>query len=120
MKVIRMSLSEVKNSLSGVVHEVQTRGDVVIITRHGHDAARLTPIGSVKVEHQSLGKPPHRVAVSDKRKARPNIPHVRASSQASPHRATTWTDLNSLAEQIRKHWPEGITAEDVMNDVRGK
>jgi prevent-host-death family protein len=30
-----------------------------------------------------------------------------------------WTALNKLAERIRAQWPEGVSAEDVLNDVRG-
>lgn len=29
-----------------------------------------------------------------------------------------WTELNKLAERIRAQWPQGVTAEDVLNDVR--
>lgn len=29
-----------------------------------------------------------------------------------------WSELNRLAERIRAQWPEGVTAEDVLNDIR--
>ncbi len=29
-----------------------------------------------------------------------------------------WTELNRLAERIRAQWPKGVTAEDVLNDIR--
>ncbi len=31
----------------------------------------------------------------------------------------TWTELNRLAEQLRSRAPSGMTASDIMNDVRG-
>jgi prevent-host-death family protein len=30
-----------------------------------------------------------------------------------------WTALNRLAERIRAQWPQGVSAEDVLNDIRG-
>ena len=122
-KVVRMPLSDVKNGLSSVVDNIIKKGDVVIITRHGHDAARLTPIGPVKGVALVHSKPPHRFRA--KHVAGGESAHVVATGNMEPpsgHRqsATTWEDLNSLAEQIRKAWPKGITAEDVMNDIRGE
>jgi prevent-host-death family protein len=29
-----------------------------------------------------------------------------------------WADLDALAEEIGKHWPEGVSAVDAVRDVR--
>lgn len=30
-----------------------------------------------------------------------------------------WTALNNLREQLKDQWPEGASAQDIINDVRG-
>ena len=30
----------------------------------------------------------------------------------------SWADLDALAEEIGKHWPEGVSAVDAVRDVR--
>jgi prevent-host-death family protein len=32
--------------------------------------------------------------------------------------ATLWADIDRLADEIAAHWPEGVSAEDAVNDVR--
>jgi len=29
-----------------------------------------------------------------------------------------WADMDRLADEIADHWPEGVSAEDAINDVR--
>ena len=30
-----------------------------------------------------------------------------------------WTALNNLREQLKDKWPKGVSAQDIINDVRG-
>lgn len=30
-----------------------------------------------------------------------------------------WTALNNLREQLKDQWPKGVSAQDIINDVRG-
>ncbi len=30
----------------------------------------------------------------------------------------TWTALNNLQEQLKDQWPEGVSAQDIINDMR--
>jgi len=83
----RMGVREVKDHWSEVLEQVETKGEVIEVTRHGQPVARLVPI------------PPSGPVDRDKN--------------------GTWTDLNKLAEQLRNQAPHGMTARDIIDDVRG-
>jgi prevent-host-death family protein len=43
---------------------------------------------------------------------------VRSSPARDEDLTALWTDIDRLADEIAAHWPEGVSAEDAVNDVR--
>ena len=119
MALKRMALSEVKDSLSSVIQEVQAKREMIIITRHGHDVARLTPIGSPGAGRRRTYRKRSAVPGDFTQITEKDTTKAKARSGIPKPKSATWEDLNSVAERIRRDLPEGISAQDVMDDIRG-
>src|SRR3954454_24076666 len=118
MKVKRMALSEVKDNLSRIVQEVGAREAVIIITRHGRDAARMTAVDADSSTEPGTHR--QRLKAYPYRKLSRQSDTADTAMHGGTHssRATTWETLSDLAERIREDLPEGITAGDITNDIR--
>jgi prevent-host-death family protein len=84
----RMGVREIKMHWSSVLDDVSRHGEVVEVTRHGRVIARVVPVRA------------------------PDEGKHNASAQA------TLTDLESLRAEISKAWPEGVSVQEVIDDLR--
>ncbi len=77
-----------KANISELLREVNEEGESIEVTKHGQVIARLIPA------HAAQGQALDRDANG------------------------AWTDLKALAQEISAIWPQGVSAQDAINDVR--
>ncbi len=83
----RMGIRELKDNFKDAIEEVENKGQIIEVTKHGRPVARVVPVvkGDV-IDWDANG---------------------------------AWTALNNLREQLKDQWPKGVSAQDIINDVRG-
>ena len=106
MRIKRMALSQVKSGLSRVIDEIQSEGQAVIVTIHGHDAVRIMPLRMHRVtkiprhNQKIVGHPKHQNGIS--------ASDIQASIR----------DIDSLAAEIGSHWKSGLSVQEALREVR--
>jgi prevent-host-death family protein len=84
----KVGVRELKSNLSSVLREVHETDQIVEVTRHGEVIARIEPV-------------PGSVASGRDRDAN-----------------GAWSELKALATEISAQWPQGVSAQDAINDAR--
>jgi antitoxin (DNA-binding transcriptional repressor) of toxin-antitoxin stability system len=85
-----VGVRELKEHTSEILRQLRESGEMVDITYRGRVIARLVPVGQPQVEMPV-----------DKAKLR-----------------EFWARWDELSAEISAGWPEGVSAEDAINDVR--
>ena len=88
-----VDISELNSQAEALVDEVHTSGESIDITADGQVVAEIRSAGS----------------------------HVNGAQQPirSDEELAAWKrGIDELAAEISAHWPEGVSAEDAINDVR--
>ncbi len=56
MKELKLGVSDFKARCLGILDQVASKGDVLIITKHGRPIAKVTPISSTRDRWKGVGK----------------------------------------------------------------
>lgn len=99
MRPKRIGIREAKDHLSEVIEEVERKGEVVLITRHGRPVARVSPVRAVR----PVPRPRRTAGLRS-----PDESEVGALIQS----------LDSLAAEIGGHWQTGLSAVDAVREQR--
>jgi antitoxin (DNA-binding transcriptional repressor) of toxin-antitoxin stability system len=86
----RVGVRELKEHTSQILRELREHGEIVDVTHRGEVIARLIPVG------QSVQEMP-----IDREKLR-----------------EFWERWDELAAEISADWPDGVSAQDAIRDVR--
>ncbi len=86
----RVGVRELKEHTSQILRQVRDQGEIVDITCSGEVVARLMPVGQPAMEMP--------------------IPAEKLRE--------FWERWDELAAEISADWPEGVSAQDAINDVR--
>lgn len=85
-----IEVQELESHLSGVLREVES-GQTIEVMRHGQVIARVAPAQQTQQVR----------------------PLARDENDA-------WAKLDALIDEIAADWPEGVSAQDAINDVQRK
>ena len=93
-----IGIDELKTRTSEVLRRVREHGETLDVTDGGKVVARMVPVPSAPADEQS--------EQPDDREAR------REAMRA-------WLrDVDEFARAVAKDWPKGVSAQDVIDDVR--
>lgn len=86
----KVGVRELKEHTSQILRELREHGEMVDITHRGEVIARLMPVGQ---SAQEMPIEPEKLRAF-------------------------WERWDKLASELSADWPEGVSAEDAVNDVR--
>ncbi len=86
-----VGVRELKERTSAVLRRVRENGELIDVTYRGRVVARLAPAGQATIRERPISQ--------DELDA-------------------LWERWDKLSAEISADWPEGVSAEDAINDVR--
>jgi antitoxin (DNA-binding transcriptional repressor) of toxin-antitoxin stability system len=90
-----VGVGELKTQAEELVREVSESGRPIDIVRNGHVAARLSPVPTTD--------PAHALTIEERE-----------------HAIREWLGkMDHVSREIGAVWPDGVSAQDVIDDVRG-
>jgi prevent-host-death family protein len=86
-----VGVRELKEHTSKIIRRVHENGETIEVTCRGKVVAQLVPAGLTLPQERPINK---------------------------EELDAFWKEWDRLSEEISKDWPEGVSAQDAINDVR--